>query len=89
MYPLQFYLKSDAFQNSPKGHQTFWLLLKENLSLETLKIAPSGHTGSVKLALICLNSVSDQLRSAQAKKGFIVLVPGRDSVTPILFAGWR
>ena len=34
-------LKKWCFQNSPKGHQTIWLLLIEKLSLTTLKKSPN------------------------------------------------
>ena len=39
------FLKSDAFQKSPKSHQNFGLLLLEYLSYTTFKISQSCHIG--------------------------------------------
>ena len=44
MYPQQFHLRIDLFQCNPKGYQTFWLLLLENLLRKLSKIDQSGHT---------------------------------------------
>ena len=37
-------LNKECFQKNSKSHQTFGLLLKDNLSPRTSKIAKSGHT---------------------------------------------
>ena len=45
VFTYNFYLKSDIFQNIPKSHKIFGLLLKRIRSQEIPKIAQSGHTG--------------------------------------------
>ena len=60
-----FYLNCDVFQNSPKGHHIFGLLLCDNLSPRTLKIAQSGHTGTLVRPLLCESTPNGDLNAPE------------------------